>query len=244
MNLELINKMRAIFISINDYLSSSGEEAQDFSELAEIKWLPAAGDDKTLYKPSSLFTQYKGQNTRSYLLYLDNILYLDVTDKHLLKANLNPNFINILGLKNIGKIPTAVIIDNIEEASNKNKPLKNHIGIYKEINTRIDKSNNSWVQDIDRLNNFPSIYIYYTKDNSFSYFEPSKVFRNGYAKLYGNEYISYLSPNFVVHCEKLLNHLKVSEEPNCQAIKRILEDISNKYERSDNKILSKEDKKS
>ena len=235
-NVNLINKMRNIFVYINDHWKSF----EGFSELAEIKWLPATDDSKTLYNPSSLFTQSKDQNTRPYLNYLDNIRYLDVTYKQIIKAEL----INVLKLNNIYRIPTALIIDNIEQANKKHKPLKNYLEIYSEINRRIDnKLYNSWAQDINRLNDFPSIYIKYQNEEEFSFFEPCRTFKNDFtAELYGNEYIGYLTRKFVVDCEKLLNYLHILEAPDCRTIKGIFEDINDKYEKDNYLISSEKDK--
>ncbi|KKG14642.1 hypothetical protein EO98_17630 [Methanosarcina sp. 2.H.T.1A.6] len=238
-DLNLINKMRTIFVYINDHWGSF----EDFSELAEIKWLPATDDSKTLYNPSSLFTQSKvskAQNTRQYLIYLDNIRYLDVTDKQIIKAEL----VNVLKLKNVHRIPTGLIIDNIEQANKKHKPLKNYLEIYSEINRRIDnKSYNSWAQDINRLNDFPSIYIKYQNEDEFSFFEPCRTFKNdSTVELYGNEYIGYLTRKFVVDCEKLINYLHILEAPDCRTIKGIFKNINDKYEKDNYLISSEKDK--
>lgn len=239
----LINKMKNIFVYVNEHWESYGTKVEEFSELAEIKWLPATDDSKTLYIPSSLFIQSKGQNTRPYLMYLDNLRYLDIKDQ-----SINKDLIDILGLKNIYRIPTSLIIDNIEQASKKCKPLVHYLEIYKEINRRIgNKSYNSWAQDISRLNDFPSIYINYKNKNElneseFSFFEPGQTLQNNFTSLYGNEYIGYLTKKFVVECEKLLKYLDILEEPNSLTIKLIFESINNKYKEKDYVLSSEKDK--
>lgn len=236
-NVNLINKMRNIFVYINDHWKSF----EGFSELAEIKWLPATDDSKTLYNPPSLFTQSKGQNTRPYLIYLDNIKYLDVKDKHLTTDNNNvrsikSKLIDVIGLNNVSKIPTPMIIENLRLASESAINIQNPLQIYLELNNRSNET------EINKLNDFSSIYVKYENDKKSFYFKPKDVFIDNEQKLFGNEYIGFLSSDFFVKCNKLVDRLGILNKPDIYSVKRILGKINEKYENNSFIISSDVDK--
>ena len=89
-DIDLINHIKNIFVHLNmtwDEYHSRSFEKTPFSELSNIKWLPATTDDNNLYKPSSLYTQNskeQSQNTKLLLWCLPDILYLDITDADLI----------------------------------------------------------------------------------------------------------------------------------------------------------------
>ncbi|KKH45467.1 hypothetical protein [Methanosarcina sp. 1.H.A.2.2] len=239
-NNQLINKMKRLFISINRYWDNFASNAEEFSPLSDLEWLPASNSSNKLYKPSELYTQNGGQNTRPYLEHLDYVKYLDIKDADLkekdYRKGIKVEFLKILKLNTIDKIPVSMLIDNIEVASKNNRLLTtkmNFLSIYELLNSKINHV------EISRLSTFPSFQIIYKDCGKPLYFKPSELFKRDLQSLFGTEYFGYLYSNHIAKCENLLNKLRVLEEPNVDNIKSLLEKINKKYE-SDNLNVSYE----
>lgn len=243
-NNQLIIKMKRLFVSINIHWDNFASNGKDFSLLSDLEWLPASNSSNKLYKPSELYTQSGRYNTRPYLEHLDYIKYLDIKDADLKEKDnrreIKAEFLKLLKLNSIDKIPTSILIDNIEAASKSGKPLTNKMDslkIYELLNDKISHV------EILRLNTFSSIQITYKDDGKPLYFKPSEVFtRRDLQSLFGTEYFGYLSYNYIVKCGNLLNKLGVLEEPNVNNIKSLFEKINKKYESNNLNISNEIDK--
>lgn len=191
-------------------------------------------NDFRLYKPSdpNLFTH----DSKIFLFMYEDILYLDLKE-------IKKGFIDVLGLKNISKISTSMIVQNLK--LNYESREQHHIDglskIYFELSKRLKNDLNGNKHSILELKNFPSFYVAYK--NTTRYFYPDKIFTKDCHKRYGYEYIGYLEPELVKKCNELINLLGILEEPEVDTLKFILEQIDSKYEKNEYQISQNDDKK-
>jgi len=241
-NKGLIERIKKIFVYINTNWEQF-DNVHKFSKLANIEWLPASGYVSKLYEPSDLYLQNSDetQNTKPFLTEFSDILYLDITDTLLRESSnssrLKRDFVRIIGLNNVQKIPTEKIIENLELLSEQNKSIKNPITIYSELDKRAGNSSVS----VSKLHEFKSIYIKYEDEKKPRYFSTSDVFKGNHGKKYGYEYIGYLPLDYVSKCNSLIESLNILDEPNAISIKNILKMIELKCSNSDYLVTSEND---
>lgn len=226
-NVELIKRLSRIFVYINKLAADRTiDELSPFRRLAEVEWLPALGNEITLYKPSSLYLQ----NTKPFLSESNNILYLSID-------SVNKNLVSILNLNDVTKISTKQIIENLKVLSNKKKIISNHSRIYSKLNERVS-GDSIYIND---MKSFPSIYVAF-KNEKPQYYYPSEVFTDNLFDIY-DDYVGYLPHEFTANHKKLVDSLGILNRPDSTSLVSILKKIESRYHQLNYNIGDESDRK-
>lgn len=225
-NFGLIKRLSRIFVYVNKLAADRTiDELSPFRRLAEVEWLPALGNEITLYKPSSLYLQ----NTKLFLSESNDIPYLSID-------HVNPNLVSILNLNDVEKISTKQIIENLKVLSNKKKRISNHSKIYSALNGRVSRD----LICINDMKSFPSIYVAF-KNEKPQYYYPSEVFTDNLFDVY-DDYVGYLPHEFTANHKKLVDSLGILNRPDSTSLVSILKKIESRYHQLNYNIRDESDR--